>query len=315
MDQKLVKILGGNTEHYPHLLEKKYPRIFSTLMLLWDAPEIDEYFTKLMVNERIDREGFPPEVAAEIMYMSLIHAGQHKKNLKQDIWSPESRMFNNFDPLASAKAVIAWPNIPRETALTIHALGVGCSLEGYFRAAETGNQEAISLFLGAKVHTETRNESDWTALMSAVYNDQMAVAAFLIEHGAHVNASESGGNTPLHWAAFAGRLSCCRLLVANQAMIDARSNFGWTPLYQAVSRNHMVVVAFLVSHGADINASGRDGVTPLHKAAASGSLELIKLLMSHGADTTLTNQRGETPLASATKNLQDEAVSLLQGGI
>lgn len=315
MDDKLLKILGGSTEHYPYALERKYPRIFATLMLLWDTPEMESYFAKLMVNERTDRDGFPPDVAGEIVHLSLIHAGQHRKNVKQDVWSTEARMFANFDPLATTRTLFTWPEIPRATAEAIETLGVPCNPDGFFRAAETGNINALSLFLGAKVHTETRNENDWTPLMSAVFNDREEIAKLLIGQGAKVNAFENGGNTPLHWAAFSGRLACCKLLLANKADINARSNFGWTPLYQAVARNHLVVAAFLMANGADINASGRDGMSPLHKAAAGGAIEILKLLLSHGADKSLTNQLGETPLGVAIKNHQDEAETLLRSGL
>lgn len=311
MDQKLLKILGGSTEHYPYALERKYPRIFASLMLLWDTPEAEAYFDKLMVNERADRDGFPPDVAGEIVHLSLIYAGQHPKQIKQDVWSPEARIFSKFDPLASTRTLIIWPDIPAATAAAIDSLGVPCTLDGYFRAAETGNIHALSLFLGATVHTETRNENDWTALMSAAFNGHEELARLLISQGAKVRAVEGGANTPLHWAAFAGRLDCCQLLVAQHADLDAPSKFGWTPLYQAVARNHLAVAEFLIAQGANPNATAKDGLTPLHKAAATGSLDMIRLLLNHHADARLTNLLGETPRALARKNNHDEAAALL----
>ena len=209
MDQKLLKILGGDTEHYPHALERNYPRIFASLMLLWGTPEIDPYFVKLMVNERTDREGFPPDVASEIVYLSLVHAGQHHKVSKDDVWSPEARMFTNFNPLVPGKSLISWPSIPRDTALAIQSLDVPCNKDGFFRAAAAGNVTAIRMFLEVGVHLETRNDDGWTILMTTIHNGHEELAGLLIHKGAQVSVSESGGNTPLHWAAFAGRLSCC----------------------------------------------------------------------------------------------------------
>lgn len=316
MDQKLLSILGGDTHHYPYALEKQYPRIFATLMLLWDTPEMEAYLTKLMVNERTDREGFPPNVAAEIVHLSLVHAGQHHKKDQNDVWSPEARVFSNFDPVATGtRNLLAWPNIPRVTALEIQEQGVACNLDGYFRAAATENIRAVRLFLEAGVQLETRNEEGWTILMTAVHKGFDVLAGLLIQQGALVNAREGGGNTALHWAAFAGRMACCKLLIEHQAEVDARSNFGWTPLYQAVARNHMIIASYLIANGADINAAAKDGLTPLHKAAATGLVEEIKLLLSHGADAGRLTQLGETPLALATKNNQDAAIALLTGVI
>lgn len=316
MDQKLLSILGGDTYHYPYALEKQYPRIFATLMLLWDTPEIESYISKLMVSERTDREGFPPNVAAEIMHLSLVHAGQHQKQNRDDIWSPEARVFSNFDPIATgSRNLLAWPNIPRILSAEIQEQGVACNLDGFFRAAMTGNIKAVRLFLEAGVHKETRNEEGATILMTAAQNGHDILTGLLIQQGALVNTRDGGGNSALHLAAFAGRLIACKLLVENQAEVDARSNFGWTPLYQAIARNHMIVASFLISRGANVNAAAKDGLTPLHKAASTGLVEEIKLLLSHGADAGLLTQLGDTPLTLATKHNQDEAIALLTGVI
>ena len=104
MDQKLLKMLGGNVNFYPHKLESQYPRIFAKILLLWDEPEISDYFNGLMVSERADRAGFPPDVAAEIMRLNLVHAGSHKSNKKQDVWdaaafNPSANMSSELKPL------------------------------------------------------------------------------------------------------------------------------------------------------------------------------------------------------------------------
>jgi len=133
---------------------------------------MESYFVKLMINERSDRAGFPPDVAAEIVHLSLIHADQYRKNAKDDVWSPEARVYSDFGPLASARNLTAWPAIPSATALEIQALDVSSDQEGFFRAAATGNIRAIRLLLESGVHLETRNEEGWTILMSTAYNGQ-----------------------------------------------------------------------------------------------------------------------------------------------
>lgn len=311
MDQKLLKILGGDTQHYPYALESKFPRVFTTLMSRWDTAEGEPYLNSLMVSERPDRAGFPPDVAAEIMHLSLIHAGQHQKQLRQDVWEPEARMFTHFDPLASQRNVLSWPVIPADTVKILQSLGIAPTPEGFFQAATTGNIASVRLFLDAGVPIETRNGEEWTALMSAAYSGYENLVNLLLRKGAQVNSFEHGGNTALHWAAFSGRLACCELLVLNDADIDARSTFGWTPLYQAVARNHLMVASYLLDNGANVNTYAKDGQTPLHKAAASGSLDMIKLLLRHKADAKSTNQLNETPIVVAVKNRQDEAAAIL----
>ena len=59
MDEKLPKILGGETKFYPYALENKYPRILAKIISLWITPGMGDYFVDLMVSDRPDRAGFP----------------------------------------------------------------------------------------------------------------------------------------------------------------------------------------------------------------------------------------------------------------
>ena len=73
MDARLLKILNNREQNYPHALEKQFPRVFGQIMALWDKPEIDALFSELMVTKRSDRQGFPSEVASDIIYLSMVH--------------------------------------------------------------------------------------------------------------------------------------------------------------------------------------------------------------------------------------------------
>jgi hypothetical protein len=54
-------------------LENQFPRIAEKVALLWGHPEMDTFFANLAMDTRGDREGFPPEVMSELMFLSLIH--------------------------------------------------------------------------------------------------------------------------------------------------------------------------------------------------------------------------------------------------
>ena len=77
MNTVLLAILDNNVENYPHALEQQFPRILDKIMSLWDTPEIDNYFSELMVSKRIKRQGFPAEIASDIIYLSVVHSRQH----------------------------------------------------------------------------------------------------------------------------------------------------------------------------------------------------------------------------------------------
>ncbi|MDX8380146.1 MAG: hypothetical protein R8K48_08950 [Gallionella sp.] len=76
MNQQLLSILYGTTERYPYALESQFPHILEEILLRWHKDEIEDYFTALMISDRDNRTGFPPDVASDIMYLSSIHSTQ-----------------------------------------------------------------------------------------------------------------------------------------------------------------------------------------------------------------------------------------------
>jgi hypothetical protein len=73
MDARLLKILNNSDQNYPHALEKQFPRVFEKIMALWNSSEFDAYLADLMTTTRTDRQGFPREVASDIIYLSMLH--------------------------------------------------------------------------------------------------------------------------------------------------------------------------------------------------------------------------------------------------
>lgn len=73
MDARLLKLLNDREQNYPHSLEYHFPRIFEKIMALWDSSEFDAYLADLMTTSRINRQGFPQEVASDIIYLSMLH--------------------------------------------------------------------------------------------------------------------------------------------------------------------------------------------------------------------------------------------------
>jgi ankyrin repeat protein len=307
MDQRLIRILGGTTEHYPYALENKYPRILETIMSLWDEDEIDSYFMELMVSDREGRGGFPPDVAANIMRLSLLHAAQEKPDKIKDIWDASATSFVNFKP----QPLSEWINPTDALIGALQKINLPCTPAAFFEAVETGNRTAAALFIDAKINTEIRDNRGWTPLMAAAFRGQAEIVDLLIRHGAEINALDSGGNSALHWAAFGGHADCARQLIAHSASIDLRNHFGWTPLIQAAARNHTEVVSQLISSGVNLDTCANDGYTALHKAAELGYGEIAQLLLVQGANPDLANSEGNTPLKLAIKNKQDEVVKLL----
>jgi len=116
-------------------------------------------------------------------------------------------------------------------------------------AAETNNLDVIKLLVEAEADPNIPTEQGTTALMMAAgagtdvqrarEPEERAVgvktAAYLIEHGADVNAAGQFGWTPLHAAAYQGMNDVIEYLVAKGAKIDQKDKFGQTPLSISMS--------------------------------------------------------------------------------
>ncbi|MEO7760360.1 MAG: hypothetical protein ABJB04_07830 [Betaproteobacteria bacterium] len=73
MSDKLAMLLKGIDDLYPHKTAEKYPRIIEKLTILWGTVGMSRYFNEIMFDERGDREGFPPEVMAELFALNNYH--------------------------------------------------------------------------------------------------------------------------------------------------------------------------------------------------------------------------------------------------
>lgn len=60
------------------IIERAFPRIAATIRKDWGKRALDDYFSKLVVDERGSRQGFPLEVLSAIMEVARLHAAQHQ---------------------------------------------------------------------------------------------------------------------------------------------------------------------------------------------------------------------------------------------
>jgi ankyrin repeat protein len=120
----------------------------------------------------------------------------------------------------------------------------------------------------------------------------------LLDYGAGVDDRGRYGLTALHYAVRGGKLPLIKLLVERGAHVDALDDDGLTPLLQLAKTRSKAdpipVMELLAASGANLNA--RDGTqgTLLMYFARQGKAEPVKWLLDHGADQTARNKSGKT---------------------
>jgi ankyrin repeat protein len=226
--------------------------------------------------------------------------------------------------------------------------------------ARTGNVAAAELLVkhGAKVDARERWGGQ-TALMWASARRHPQMMQFLISKGADVNAGsidrdyqrhvtaegrpkslDSGGFTPLSYAARENCLACVKVLLDNGADMNLPDPDGVSPLLVSIMNSNWDLAKQLIVAGADVNQWDIYGEAPLFTAVGQrnqlsggkGSIDplnettgltIVRMLLDRGANPNMqlffrpanvrgaTNTRGSTPLIRAVTNADMEVMKLL----
>ena len=84
------------------------------------------------------------------------------------------------------------------------------------------------------------SETGCTLLHYACLHGKVAIAEYLIQKNADVNAQTKFGCTPIHWAAQQGNKEIFQLLIGKGANIRSKTVYGYTALHYAMLRGSHV---------------------------------------------------------------------------
>src|SRR5690606_22059451 len=152
--------------------------------------------------------------------------------------------------------------------------------------ARTGNVEAARLLLERGASVDARESwGGQTALMWASARRHPEMMELLIAHGADVDARSIHRDYQRH--------------VTAEGRPKSLDTGGLTPLLYAARENCIACVDVLLANGADIDLADPDGVSPLLVAIMSANWDLAKRLIEAGADVNQWDIYGEAPLFTA----------------
>lgn len=123
--------------------------------------------------------------------------------------------------------------------------------------------EALARQMFVRDLLDTRTADGYPPLGLAIFFGHGALARWLIEQGADVNAAAGNPQrvTPAHAAAAMCDRETMRMLLERGADPNARQQMDYTPLHGAASRGDVEMAKLLLAHGADRDAKAGDGMT------------------------------------------------------
>jgi len=79
------------------IIERQFPRIAATIRDQWGKRSLDDYFAKLVVDDRGSRQGFPPDVLVAIMEVARLHSEQYRFAKPLHPWEEDVRQSKWWD--------------------------------------------------------------------------------------------------------------------------------------------------------------------------------------------------------------------------
>ncbi|KAK0648262.1 ankyrin repeat-containing domain protein [Cercophora newfieldiana] len=109
-----------------------------------------------------------------------------------------------------------------------------------------------------------------------------------------INAVDSSGHSPLHWAAYFGYIDKARTLIQHGATLELRTKpRNLTALHIATIQDNASLASLLLEAGADLEARDADGCTPLHYCS---DIATTRILIAAGANANVTCSDGSSVL-------------------
>jgi len=131
---------------------------------------------------------------------------------------------------------------------------------------------------------DARDSEGLTPLHYAVLGGDAGFINYLIDKGAKLELRTVEAHTPLHLAATNDRQEAVAVLVRRGAALETRDEYGRTALILCAREQGQAATGrVLIEAGADVNAVDKFGASAIDLAAWRGKREFVDLLLERGA--------------------------------
>ena len=252
MKHPFFKDLGYS---YPIHLEDHFDRILTQIEKLWGKPELDDYFSELLIDKRGGRQGFSEDVMRDIMFLHDYHESKKLSEAERQV----------------------------DAIRELERRGITLDKKSFLQAVDEGNVEIVDLFVRANFNIHSEDDKGTPALIIALKKGYTIIGRILINAGADINAKDRIGMTPLLLTCgkfSSGNKEIAEMLINKGANINARDLVGFTPLLLSVTGGVSGIAELLIEKGADLYAATKTGKTALSLAEMTGNMKIAELIRS-----------------------------------
>lgn len=284
-------------EKFPNGLATRYGRVLNRILEKWEnQKEAEAFLNELVVDTRGDRQGFPPEILQEILFVAQVHAK----------WSQEKRRKADPQKLRElSKALV--PDIEKNMPPCDDLMSK--KLQTLKLMARKNDPQLMAKMQELNVTVNQKDKADGqTLLMQAASSGAEETMLALLKAKANPHMTDITGNTALHWAVVSSRSRAVEILLYFGANPDEKNKAGASPLALAAIKTEARLTQRLLDYGADVQIMDNQSNTPLHKAVGARAEQNVWLLLQAGAQRDLRNAEGVSAEAMAAQIPEIKAV-------